>query len=138
MQQQNNYHYTFEELQTYLYSYADLFQQDRVQDGIHLYSKNAKKVYEEMLKVENKIQEKREKYNKKINEKRAKMAEAIQAYAQKHRDSTGFNENMLEDPDIKHYRDEMAKLEAKLNNAVKAEQDKFMQWERKEVQRKLK
>ena len=36
MQQQDNYHYTFEELQTYLYSYADLFQQDRVQDGIHL------------------------------------------------------------------------------------------------------
>ena len=30
MQQQDNYHYTFEELQTYLYSYADLFQQDRV------------------------------------------------------------------------------------------------------------
>ena len=45
MQQQNNYHYTFEELQTYLYSYADLFQQDRVQDGIHLYSKNAKNIF---------------------------------------------------------------------------------------------
>ena len=133
MQQQNDDRYTFEELQTYLCSYANLFQQDRVQDGIHLYSKNAKKVYEEMLKVDGKIKEKQEKYNKKINEKRAKMAEAIQAYAQKHRDDKGFNENMLSDPDIKHYRDEMAELEKNLNNAVKIEQDKFMQWEYKEM-----
>ena len=133
MQQQNNYHYTFEELKTYLYSYADLFQQDRVQDGIHLYSKNAKNIFKEMQKVNDKIKEKQEKYYKKINEKRAKMAEAIQAYTKKHKDDKNFDKNMLDDPDIKQCKKEMKELEAKLNNAVKAEQDKFMQWEKKEM-----
>ena len=133
MQQQNNYHYTFEELKTYLYSYADLFQQDRVQDGIHLYSKNAKNIFKEMQKVDDKIKEKQEKYYKKINEKRAKMAEAIQAYTQKHRDDKDFNKNMLNDPDIKQCQEDIKTLEAKLNNAVKEEQDKFMQWEKKEM-----
>ena len=133
MQQQDNYHYTFEELQTYLYSYADLFQQDRVQDGIHLYSKNAKNIFKEMQKVNDKIREKKEKYNKKIKEKRAKMVEAMQAYTKKHRDDENCNANMLEDPDVKHWKGEMEKLEAKLDNAVKTEQDKFMQWEKKEM-----
>ena len=133
MQQPNNYHYTFEELQTYLYSYADLFQQDRVQDGIHLYSKNAKNIFKEMQKVNDKIKEKQEKYYKKINEKREKMAEAIQAYTQKHRDDKYFNEKMLDDKDIRQCRQEMKQLEEKLKDAVKAEQEKFMQWERKEM-----
>ena len=61
------------------------------------------------------------------------MAEAIQAYAQKHRDDKNFNKNMLSDPDIQRCQAEMKTLEAKLNNAVKAEQDKFMQWEKKEM-----
>ena len=116
-----------------MYSYSDLFQQDRVQDGIRLYSKNAKNIFKEMQKVDDKIKEKQEKYNKKINENRTKLAEAIQAYAQKHRDDKNFNQNMLKDPDIKRYQDEMKNLETKLNNAVKTEQDKFMQWEKKEM-----
>ena len=133
MQQQNNYHYTFEELQTYLYSYADLFQQDRVQDGVHLYSKNAKNIFKEMQKVNDKINKKKEKYNKKMKEKRAKMVEAMQAYTKKHRDDKNCDKNMLEDPYVKRCQDEMKKLEAKLDNAVKVEQDKFMQWEKKEM-----
>ena len=133
MQQQNNYHYTFDELRTYLFSCADLFQQDRVQDGIHLYSKNAKKVYEEMLKVENKIQKTQNIYQKALEKKRAEMADAIQKYTKKHRDDKDFEKKMSEDPKIKQYTQEIKNLEERLNGAIKYEQDKFMQWEKKEM-----
>ncbi|MBQ7552265.1 MAG: hypothetical protein IJT15_02355 [Rickettsiales bacterium] len=133
MQQQNNYHYTFDELRTYLFSCADLFQQDRVQDGIHLYSKNAKKVYEEMLKVENKIQKTQNIYQKALEKKRAEMADAIQKYTKKHRDDKDFEKKMSEDPKIKQYTQEIKNLEEQLNGAIKYEQDKFMQWEKNEM-----
>ena len=125
----NNNRYTYEELQTYLNAHADVFAEEHEQNGIRMYSKTAKKIFQKMQDVDKQIEKQRAEYQKKLTKVRNKMAKTMQTFIEKNKDKPNVDALMETDPDISQCRKEMQELETKHKQAVKEAQDKFMKWE---------